>query len=117
VPHLGHYRDTPCKMQNSQRCSQPVVDPGFWKGGFSANSAVKGSAYRGVVSICVHEVQKNFFTFIFHLAGWALMAPPCFALQVPDIGFSHSYLVHDIVLNLDEDGNLRTAKSTQKVMI
>jgi len=45
------------------------------------------------------------------------MAPSCFALQVPDIGFSHSYLVHDIVLNLDEDGNLRTAKSTQKVMI
>jgi len=26
----------------------------------------------------------------------------------------HSYLVHDIVLNFDDDGNLRTTKSIQK---
>ena len=28
----------------------------------------------------------------------------------------HCYLVHDIVLNFDDDGNLRTTKSIQKVM-
>jgi len=28
----------------------------------------------------------------------------------------HCYLVHDIVLNFDEDGNFRTTKSKQKVM-
>ena len=28
----------------------------------------------------------------------------------------HCYLVHDIVLNVDDDGDLRTIKSIQKVM-
>jgi len=28
----------------------------------------------------------------------------------------HCYLVHDIVLNFDDNGNLRTTKSIQKVM-
>ena len=28
---------------------------------------------------------EKFFTFIFQLSGWALVAPSCFALQVPDV--------------------------------
>ena len=28
---------------------------------------------------------ENFFTFIFQLSGWALVAPSCFAQQVPDV--------------------------------
>jgi len=36
--------------------------------------------------------------------GWALVAPSRFALQVLDGVFGYSYLVHDNVLNFDEDG-------------
>ena len=28
---------------------------------------------------------ENFFAFIFQLSGWALVAPSCFARQVPDV--------------------------------
>ena len=28
---------------------------------------------------------ENFFSFIFQLSGWALVAPSCFAQQVPDV--------------------------------
>ena len=38
-----------------------------------------------VVLISPRKARKNFFTFIFHLSGWALVAPSCFALQVPDV--------------------------------
>ena len=30
------------------------------------------------------SMEKN-FAFIFQLSGWALVAPSCFALQVPDV--------------------------------
>ena len=38
-----------------------------------------------VVLISPREVWENFFTFIFQISGWALVAPLCFALQVPDL--------------------------------
>jgi len=31
------------------------------------------------------EALKKFFTSIFHLSGWDLVAPSCHALQVPDV--------------------------------
>ena len=35
--------------------------------------------------ISPREARKNFFAFIFHFSGWALVAPSHFALQVPDV--------------------------------
>ena len=35
--------------------------------------------------ISPRKAWKILFAFIFHLSGWALVAPSCFALQVPDV--------------------------------
>ena len=40
---------------------------------------------RCVVLISPREAQKIYFAFIFQLSGWALVAPLCLALQVPDV--------------------------------
>ena len=37
------------------------------------------------MSISPREARKLFFTFIFQLSGWALVALSCFPLQVPDV--------------------------------
>ena len=35
--------------------------------------------------ISPRQARKFFFAFIFQLSGWAVVAPSCFALQVPDV--------------------------------
>ena len=54
------------------------------------------------IDVGIHTGIASFFTFQDGLS-WHIHA-------------LHCYLVHDIVLNFDDDGNLRTAKSIQKVM-
>ena len=61
-----------------------VADPGFWKGGFFYRLP-KAAAQRRVVLISPRKARKFFFAFIFQLSGWALVAPSCFAQQVPDV--------------------------------
>ena len=34
---------------------------------------------------CRRQCAEIFFAFIFQLSGWALVAPSCFALRVPDV--------------------------------
>ena len=58
----------------------------FRRGGsFICRAVAEGSAQRCVALISPCETRKTFFVFIFLLSGWALMAPSCFALQVPDV--------------------------------
>ena len=44
---------------------------------------------RQCIEVCSTDQSAQsaeiFFAFIFQLSGWALMAPSCFALQVPDV--------------------------------
>ena len=62
------------------------ADPGFRKGGsFICRAAAEGSAQRCVLLISPHKARKYFFAFIFQLSGWAVVAPSCFALQVPGL--------------------------------
>ena len=63
------------------------ADPGFIKGGsLICRAAAEGSAQRCEVLISPRKARKNLIAFIFQLSGWALVAPSCFALQVPDAG-------------------------------
>jgi len=92
---------TVCNMFLSTGIQRSVADPGFWKGGFSSNSAL---AHRGAwLRSSGKKNSPSFFTFQNGLSS--------------HIHALHCYLVHDIVLNFDDGGNLRaTVKSIRKVM-
>ena len=62
----------------------PVADPGFWKGGFFYRLP-KAGAQRCVVLISPRKARKFFSPLFYQLSGWALVAPSCFAQQVPDV--------------------------------
>ena len=85
-----------CNLSSNQGCSVPIPC-----------CHAEGSATRCVAPICLRKARKKKFAFIFHFSGWALVVHSCFALLS---------IVHDIVLNFDDNGNLRTTKPIQKVM-
>ena len=63
------------------------ADPGFLRGGFFY---MQGCCRRQCTEVCsadqsARSPEKKNFAFIFQLSGWALMAPSCFALLVPDV--------------------------------
>ena len=63
---------------------QPVADPGFRKGRLFYRLP-KEAAQRRVSAVQSARSAEKFFAFIFQLSGWALVAPSCFAQQVPDV--------------------------------
>ena len=82
---------------------ESVADPGFWGSVPIPRCHAEGSAeVRRYVRAKRGKKSPSFFTFQDGLS-WHIYA-------------LHCYLVHDIVLNFDDDGNLRTTKSIQKVM-
>ena len=57
------------------------ADPGFYKGGsFICRAGAEGSAQRHIAPISPRQPRK-----FFSPSGWTLVAPSCFALQVPDV--------------------------------
>ena len=64
------------------------ADTGFMKGGGTIYETLPEAVHRGarrVAPISPREARKNFFAFIYHFSGWALVPPLRFALQVPDV--------------------------------
>ena len=68
-------------------------------------------AGRCVEPICPHEAQKKIFPFIFHLSGWALVAPSCFALRAGDL----CYYYHWQNFKLVQFSSLQQKHSSQTV--
>ena len=68
----------PCTCLTVQGQIQDLRKGGY----FICRAAAEGSAQRCEVLISPHEARTPLF---FQLSGWALMAPSCFALQVPDV--------------------------------
>ena len=61
-----------------------VADPAFWKGGVLLQAAEGSRTEVRNADQSARSVEK-IFAFIFQLSGWALVAPSCFAQQVPDV--------------------------------
>ena len=86
MEELGNLRDRQRHGTYTIDSCHPGADTGFMKGGgHNILNAAGGSALRRVAPISPREARKNFFVFIFHFSGWALVAPSRFALHVPDV--------------------------------
>jgi len=84
---------------------ESVADPRFWGSVPIPSCHTEGSAEVRSFDQSARSVEKKIaFIFTFQDGlSWHIHA-------------LHCYLVHDIVLNFDDDGNLRTTKSIHKVM-
>ena len=61
------------------------ADPGFEKGGFFYMQDCCRRQCTEVRSADQSAQSADTFNFIFQLSGWSVVAPSCFALQVPDV--------------------------------